>query len=181
MGVLIKIWMRFLGIIYGKNFRTNGCPIILKKKSASLKFGNNVTINSSVFSNLIGLYQRTIIVARENGNISIGENVGISGTTVYGSDIVIGDYTIIGANSKIIDFDFHSTDYLERRTDSQKSIKSKPIRIGNDVFIGCNTIILKGTIIGDRCIIGAGSVVSGEFPNDTIIAGNPARVIKPIT
>jgi len=178
MGIIVKMWMRVFGIIYGKEFRTNGCPLIIKKRSAVLQIGDNVTINSSFLSNLIGLYQRTIIVARENGNVTIGNNVGISGTTIHGTNISIGDYTIIGANSKLIDHDFHSLNYLERRTDLQENVKSKPIVIGQDVFVGCNTIILKGTVIGDRCVIGAGSVVSGVFPCDSLIAGNPAVVLK---
>lgn len=50
------------------------------------------------------------------------------------------------------------------------------IRIGNDVFIGLNSIILPGTNLGDNCIVGAGSIVKGSFPSGCVIAGNPARV-----
>lgn len=87
---------------------------------------------------------------------------------------------MVGANTKIIDHDFHSVDYMERRTDARDHEISRPIRIGDDCFIGCNSIILKGTHIGDRCIVGAGSVVHGVFENDCLIAGNPAKVIKKI-
>lgn len=51
------------------------------------------------------------------------------------------------------------------------------IKIGNNVFIGINSIILLNTSIGDNCIIGAGSVVRGQFPDDSVIVGNPAQVI----
>lgn len=54
---------------------------------------------------------------------------------------------------------------------------SSPVRIGNNCFIGMNAIILMGTSIGDNCIVGAGSVVKGIFPSNSVIAGNPARVI----
>ena len=54
----------------------------------------------------------------------------------------------------------------------------KPVSIGENVFIGCNSIILKGATIGDNTTIGAGSVVSGTIPANCIAAGNPARVIK---
>jgi acetyltransferase-like isoleucine patch superfamily enzyme len=54
----------------------------------------------------------------------------------------------------------------------------KPIQIWNRTFIGANTTILKGTRIGNDCIIGANSVVSGEFPDNTIVAGVPARIIR---
>lgn len=51
------------------------------------------------------------------------------------------------------------------------------VQIGNNVFIGMNTTILKGSVIGDNCIVGAGSLVRGAFPAGSVIAGNPARVI----
>lgn len=51
------------------------------------------------------------------------------------------------------------------------------ITVGNNVFIGTNSIILLNTIIGNNCIIGAGSVVRGQFPDDSVIVGNPAKVI----
>ena len=52
-----------------------------------------------------------------------------------------------------------------------------PVTIGNNVFIGTKAVILKGTTIGDNCIVGAGSVVRGTFPDGVVIAGNPAKVI----
>ncbi|WP_407947752.1 acyltransferase [Pontiella desulfatans] len=58
--------------------------------------------------------------------------------------------------------------------------KSSPIKIGNDVFVGTNSIILKGATIGDRSIIAAGSIVSGSIPPDEIWGGNPARLIRKI-
>ena len=51
------------------------------------------------------------------------------------------------------------------------------IKIGNNVFIGTNCIFLYNTIIGDNCIVGAGSVVRGQFPDDSVIVGNPAKVV----
>ncbi|MDI9401162.1 MAG: acyltransferase [Limisphaerales bacterium] len=54
----------------------------------------------------------------------------------------------------------------------------RPIRIGDGCFIGANSIILKGTELGKNCVVGAGSVVCGKFPDNVIIAGNPAKVLK---
>ena len=56
-----------------------------------------------------------------------------------------------------------------------------PIVLGNDVYVGTRTIILPGTAIGSNCVIGAGAVVRGEIPGGSVVAGVPARVIKPIS
>lgn len=176
-----KIFLKINKVKYGKNITLIGLPVIYKFKSSEITIGNNCTIRSSFLSNLIGLYQRTIIVARESGEVIIGNNVGMSGTTIYArKSILIGDYCTIGANVKILDNDFHPVDPQARLNEDGSMIKSRDIIIGKNVFIGCNTIILKGTRIGDNCVIGAGSVVSGSFGNNVIIAGNPASEIKKI-
>ena len=59
-----------------------------------------------------------------------------------------------------------------------EDVKKRPISIGEGCFIGANCIILKGTVIGNNCVVGAGSVVCGVFPDNVIIAGNPAKIIK---
>ena len=50
--------------------------------------------------------------------------------------------------------------------------------IGNDVFVGANAVILPGITLGDRCIVGAGAVVTRDVPNDMVVAGNPARIVS---
>lgn len=176
---LPKLFMRINGSKFGKKLRLVGYPFIFRYPDAELVIGNNCSINSNFFSNLIGLYQRTIIVARGNGAIRIGNNVGISGSTIYARDgIEIGDNTLIGANVKIFDNDFHSLNTYERINDDYSNLKTIPVKIGKNCFIGCNSIILKGTQLGDNCIVGAGSVVSGKYENDCVIGGNPAKVIR---
>lgn len=175
-----KILLKLMKINYGKKLLLKGIPIIVKKRGAIMKIGNNVTIKSSFLSNLIGLYSRTIIVARiENAKIIIGNNVGISGATIYArKSIEIGDNTLIGGNVKILDNDFHPLEIESRNKNIKEKILSKSIIIGKNCFIGCNSIILKGTELGDGCIVGAGAVVSGKFEPNSVIAGNPAKVIK---
>lgn len=87
---------------------------------------------------------------------------------------------MIGGNCKIIDNDFHPVDISSRNSDIKEKIGTKPIKIGKNCFIGCNSIILKGTTLGDGCVVGAGAVVCGNFEENSIIAGNPAKVIKKI-
>lgn len=183
-----KVLMKLMKIEYGKNLKLNGMPIIYNHKGAKLLLGDNVTINSSFLSNLVGLYQRTIIVTRyEGAEIIIGNNVGISGATIYArKSIYIGDNTLIGGNVKILDNDFHPIDQDIRLQqvlsqypgDMADIIPSRGIHIGKNCFIGCNSILLKGTNIGNGCVIGAGAVVSGSFDDNCVIVGNPAKVVK---
>lgn len=178
-----KLFMKLNKVKFGKNLNLYGVPVIFKKNGSQLNIGENCTIKSSFLSNLVGLSQRTIIVSRtKEARISIGNNVGISGATIYArKGITIGDNTLIGGNVKIFDNDFHPIEVKDRNLDNKDAIKSNKVIIGKNCFIGCNTIILKGTIIGDGCVIGAGSVVTGNFKEKScIIAGNPARVIKKV-
>ena len=168
--------MRLQGIPYGVGCRFVGMPVILKAGGGSMRLGKRVCVNSSFLSNLIGLYQRTIIFARDGGVIEIGDDVGISGATIYArSSIKIGDGTLIGGNTKILDNDFHPVDADVRRENPNAAIPSKPIVIGKNVFIGCNCLILKGVTIGDDAVIGAGSVVTKDVPAGCVAAGNPAK------
>lgn len=183
----IKWIFKLTGAHYGKNLMLKGIPIIYNAEGARLEIGDNVTIRSSFLSNLIGLYSRTVIITRvKDAVIEIGNDVGISGSTIYARrGIYIGDNTCIGGNCKILDNDFHPLDYETRNRQLRQVrggdcdlIPSKEIRIGKNCFIGCNAIILKGTVLGDGCVVGAGSVVSGKYEANCVIAGNPARVIR---
>lgn len=177
-----KLFMKLNKVSYGKNLNLFGVPVIFRKSGSVLKIGNNCSIKSSFLSNLIGLSQRTIIVTRtKEAKIEIGDNVGISGATIYARKrIIIGDNTLIGANVKILDNDFHPLEAEVRRVNPNEHMKIAPIVIGKNVFIGCNALILKGVTIGDNAVIGAGSVVSKNVPVNCVVVGNPARVIKEI-
>ena len=182
-----KFVMRATKVKYGRNLILKGVPVIFNKKGAEIVIGENVIIKSSFLSNLVGLYSRTIIVTRTSGAyIHIGNNVGISGATIYArKGIEIGDNTAIGGNVKILDNDFHPLDVetrnkllrLQNGGDSDL-VPAREIKIGKNCFIGCNAIILKGTVLGDGCVVGAGAVVAGRFQDNMVIAGNPARVIR---
>ncbi len=104
-------------------------------------------------------------------------------SVAYADQIEIGEETIISAGVFILVHDYSVATAIR----TVRPVKAgalphfvKPVKIGNNVFIGARTIILPGTTIGDNTIIGAGSVVKGNIPSGVIVAGNPAKVIKSI-
>ncbi|WP_295133396.1 acyltransferase [uncultured Catenibacterium sp.] len=171
-------------IKYRKQIWFRGFSIICAMKGSEIQFNNvgggKIFIFSHPFSNMIGLSQRAIIIAKNGGKICINEGVCMSGCTIYSMEkIVIGRNTDIGSGCKIIDNDFHPLSYSDRYPVERKNvIRKRPIVIGEGCFIGANTIILKGTTLGRNVVVGAGSVVCGTFPDNVIIAGNPAKIIK---
>jgi acetyltransferase-like isoleucine patch superfamily enzyme len=113
--------------------------------------------------------------------IRIGARSGLSGTCVCAlRSVSIGTDCLIGANVLIVDTDFHPLRAERRRTAPPSSAATAPVTIGNNVFIGAHSIILKGVTIGDDAVIGAGSVVSRDVPVGVIFAGNPARLVRPL-
>lgn len=155
-------------------------PLQTRKFILTTSGGGKICIFSHPLSNMIGLSQRCIIVAKHGGHIEINEGVCMSGCTIYSMEsIIIGRNTDIGSGCKIIDNDFHPLPYSLRFPEEQlDKVRKRPIMIGEGCFIGANSIILKGTTLGKNVVVGAGSVVSGSFPDNVILAGNPAKIIK---
>lgn len=142
---------------------------------------DNVVINSSENSNPIGGDKKTIFNTRHGGFIHIGQNCGISNSSIIAyAGVTIGNSTFLGGSCKIYDTDFHSLSSRTRDLSSQEDVKKKRVKIGNNVFIGAHSIILKGVTIGNEAIVGAGSVVTKDIPPGEIWAGNPAKFIRKV-
>lgn len=165
---------------FGSHCVFNGMPVIKCNEKASIKIGNYVIVNSSVLSNEAGITHPTFIVAvTPKSKIIIGDNCGISGASIVAREsIIIGQNVLIGAGVCIWDNDFHPLFADERQSTQDSLIKSRPVIIENNVFIGAHTIVLKGVTVGKNAIIGAGSVVTKDVLENDIVAGNPARRIK---
>ena len=135
IGLYLKHWQA--RIKYHGRVKFNGFTVIYAFPNSSIEFdGGGQIINSHELSNLVGLYQRMIIVARHGGKIAIGEGCGISGSTIYAMDeISIGKRVLIGGNCKIIDNDFHPLAASKRNPEKPEDIKKRPIKIGDDCFI----------------------------------------------
>ena len=133
----------------------------------NVKCGKNVTIYPDVM--FFG-----------DGRIEIGDNVDIgSGTIIYaskcGGGVSIGNNTAIAAQCYIIDMD-HGIE--KSMLISKQPNTVSPVLIGEDVWVGAGVKILKGSCLGDGCIIGAQSVVKGRIALNAIAVGVPARIIK---
>ena len=149
--------------------------------SGKIYIGDNSRINSGEKYNPIGGANHTSFSLRNGGEIIIGRNVGISNSAfVSQRQIIVEDDVRIGGNCKIYDTDFHSIRYEYRMKTPDNNIKSCPIRICKGAFIGAHCIILKGVRIGEKSVVGAGSVVTKSIPDGEIWAGNPAHFIKKI-
>ncbi|MFH0233939.1 MULTISPECIES: DapH/DapD/GlmU-related protein [unclassified Vibrio] len=170
--------------ILRKSFEISGLSNIENEKS--VKIGND---------NILGC---RIIFESKTGEVSIGNRCFInSGTSIISIDsVIIGNYVTIAWGVTIYDHDSHSLDYMARRKDIEQqlsdtragksfiankcwsSVKSSSIKIGDDAWIGMNAVILKGVTIGERAVVAAGSIVTKDVPADSVVAGNPAKVVK---
>jgi len=108
------------------------------------------------------------------GRIVIGDYCLICSGVRIGSaaKVVIGDNCMLASNAYVTDSDWH--DIYNRISVG----KTEPVTINENVWIGDSVIVCKGVTIGENSIIGAGAVVAGDIPPNTIAAGNPARVVK---
>lgn len=161
----------------GKNVVINGRLRLFGK--GQLQLGDHVRINSLYRMNPIGGNEFCSMYIKPNAKIIIGKETGISNSALYASNLIeIGERVKLGGNVKIYDTDFHSLDYHERAMRQDPGVKSEPVYIADDVFVGAHSIILKGVTIGERSIIGAGSVVTRSIPSDEVWGGAPAQFIK---
>lgn len=141
-------------------------------------FGQNISIGD--YATLICSSDKKIDIStwqtdKLNGSISLGNYILISpGTSIRSAESIdIGDSTMIASDVVITDSDWHG---IYDRTDYVAT--PKPVKIHKNVWIGERSIILKGTQIGENSIIGAGSVVHGDIPPNSVYAGNPAKEVK---
>lgn len=121
--------------------------------------------------------------------ITIGKNfyTNFNCTILGRADVVIGDNVWLGPNVTITTIG-HPANFKARRIKTGKNSfepehrmnveKISPVKIGNDVWICSGSVICAGVTIGDNCIIGAGSIVTGDIPPNTFACGVPCRVVK---
>ncbi|ENU57530.1 Maltose O-acetyltransferase [Acinetobacter guillouiae MSP4-18] len=155
-------------------------------RNGKVFLGNKVVLNSDFKKTNTALTYRCKFVTGYDGLIKIGNNTMLNGVCIVSyKKVVIGEECQIASSTIISDTDFHPVDpkLRSRQVKGESfpfdSVGKQEIKIGNNVWIGWNCTILKGVEIGDDSIVAAGSVVlAGKYPNGSLIAGNPAKVIK---
>lgn len=160
-GIKIKAGLKVYGVIHFRRF-----------PNTKISVGSNCRFRSKSNSNLIGVNRPCMISTLHKGaEITIGNSCGFSGTVVAAfKKIIIGNNVKCGANTLITDSDWHPED--------ERSGEALTVCIGNNVWLGINSIVLKGVSIGENSIIGANSVVVKDVPANVVAAGNPCKVIK---
>lgn len=182
-----RLLLRCAGAKCGKNVRILGHPYVQISRG-SLTIGDDFYMTNGDGINPLSGNQRGAFFTEPGASIAIGRHVGMSGTRMWiARSLTIGNNVNIGAGVMLIDTDCHQMDYRMRRHDAARmfseaqlrdGVRSAPIVIEDDVWIGANVVVLKGVTIGARSVVGAGSIVTHDIPADCVVAGNPARVIS---
>jgi acetyltransferase-like isoleucine patch superfamily enzyme len=118
---------------------------------------------------------------RPDPELTIGDGTFVGhGCSFHVADrVTIGRHCLLAGGVAIFDMDGHPLDADARRAGRPTPPDQvRAVRLGNDVWVGAGSVILKGVTIGDRSIVAARSVVTTSVPPDTVVAGNPARVVK---
>lgn len=165
-------WKMILwGIHFGKNSSFRGNTLFKRAIGSTISIGNNCSFNTTDRYNYRGINHRCILQTNQGGHIIIGNDCGFSGVSIVSSvSVTIGDNVMCGTNVMIGDRNDHENLYPEWQP--------SPVTIGSNVWIGMNSIVMRGVTIGDNTIIGAGSIVTKDVPANVIAAGIPCKVIK---
>jgi len=178
---LARLQCTLAGVAWGRGWRLYGLPIIQKHSRSTLTIGANLNLRSHLRSNPLGPAHPVILSTRRPGAaLTIGDDFGMTGGSIVCEErITIGHRVTVGANSMIVDTDFHPLNPTIRQHNPTDGA-TQPVTIEDDVFIGMNVLVLKGVTIGRGSVVGAGSVVSRDIPPGVVAAGNPAQVVKPL-
>ena len=155
------------------------------------RFTKTKAPHALVFGNYVSCYAGCSFALGVNGSAVVGDFTLLNGAMVMAEDrIEIGSHCLISWNVGIADSDFHPLEPAQRLIDAQAlapfykdrpprpKLETRPVKIGNNVWIGMHAIILKGVTIGENSVVAAGAVVTKSVPANAVVAGNPAVVVK---
>ena len=174
-----------LNVTWGDGFFCESAQVFLHfkgKREPAIEFGENVSV-----------YAACQFAVGENAQVKIGDFTLMVGALLLADELIeIGSHCLISWNVGIADTNFHPVAAAQRKLDAlalapfykdapprpRDAIRVKPVRIGNNVWIGMNAVILKGVTVGENSVIAAGAVVTKDVPANVVVAGNPAVVVK---
>lgn len=168
-----------------------GVDLQLGEKVHFNRFGLRMRAGDRLLIGDQSIVQASLRTDRSPASIVIGSRTFIGGGSllVAAQNISIGDDVLVSWGVTIVDHDSHSLDFALRKNDVVEwgqgrkdwtHVTVSPVRIGNKVWIGFGVSILKGVDIGEGAVIAAASVVTRDVPPYTLVAGNPARVIREV-
>lgn len=159
-GTIKVLWTK---LFHGSSF---SAPLVCQV-SPSSEITMNRTANLHI-GKQFRLREGAKIRVRDGATCTIGQNtsININNMIVCYDSISIGDNCQFSPNVQVYD---HDHDFRDAGGLNAMKYKTSPVKIGNNVWIGTNTVILRGTEIGDNCVIGAGSVIKGIFPAGTVV------------
>ena len=152
--------------------------IIYWRDRALVALSSKVQLSSAVRLGRGTVVKRFAIIQTTGGRVNFGRNcaIGAFNSIVAGrADIIVGDHVRLGSHVTFI----ASTRKYGRKDQLiiEQGFSDKGIRVGNDVLIGTNAVLLDGCEVGDGAVIGVGSIVSGKVPPYAVMFGAPAKVI----
>lgn len=173
------------GEIYDANYNKELIQDRLKVKDKCFEYNNllpsNIEDREKVMKEILGKYKQRFNIEQPfmcdyGYNIEIGENFYANHNLIIldCNKVTFGDDVFIAPNCSFYTAG-HPTDYKVRNKGLEYA---KPIKVGNNVWIGGNVCVLPGVTIGDNVVIGAGSVVNKDIPSNSVAVGNPCKVIK---
>lgn len=178
---LIVRALRRQNALIASTARLIGKPIVQVQLGSKLHIGERVRLVSDSRRTALGVNHPVVLrTVSPEAELIIGDDVGISGGSICSAyRVTIGAGTMLGANVTIADTDFHPLDSEWRRYEPVPAARPEDaVVIGRNVFIGTGAVILKGTRLGDHCVVGAGAIVKGSFEPGSVVAGNPAKAIR---
>lgn len=161
-------------IKFGKNVTIENNVVIDGYAKENLVFGNNVKIGAYSWVSCTSHFSKYGETFKIGNNSAFGRftEFGAAGGITIGNDVIAGSY---------ISFHSENHNFLDKtKLIREQGVTSKGIVIGNNVWIGAKVTFLDGSKVGNNCVVAAGAVVNGFFPDNVIIGGVPAKIIKEI-